>query len=181
MKSKNVLSFKRNGIAINVFICNDGKKIREIQLSLVSFLSERRPEKYNDFYENRKHNVSHDILDTVRKISLHLNGEVQNFNTKKIISILDFSKLSNFAIKILLNCQKIKFGKVLSYGELAEISGENKSAARAVGRVMSINPYPIIIPCHRVIAAQRKIGGFQGTKYNVELKKKLLQLEGIKI
>ncbi|MFX5793669.1 MGMT family protein, partial [Acinetobacter baumannii] len=61
-----------------------------------------------------------------------------------------------------------------SYGEVAKETG---SVARAVGRACGANPIPIIIPCHRVLAAGGRLGGFSGSG-GVESKVALLRLEG---
>jgi methylated-DNA-[protein]-cysteine S-methyltransferase len=70
---------------------------------------------------------------------------------------------------------KIPFGSSVSYQQLGEQAGYKK-AARAVGQAMSDNPLMIVVPCHRVIAANNKLGGFTG---GLELKKALLDHEGI--
>ncbi len=54
---------------------------------------------------------------------------------------------------------QIPFGEVITYGELAERSGHS-GAARAVGTAMNVNPLPVIIPCHRVLPADRTIGEY---------------------
>ncbi len=71
----------------------------------------------------------------------------------------------------------IPFGTTVTYGELAEMAG-NPRAARAVGTAMKHNPLPILIPCHRVIAANGKLGGFGG---GLDMKRWLLRHEGVKI
>lgn len=83
---------------------------------------------------------------------------------------------SNFQWDVSLAVKKIPRGKVISYKDLADIAGF-KNAARAVGNVLAKNPFPIIIPCHRVVNTDRRIGGFQAGR---NLKKKLLLAEGIK-
>lgn len=72
-------------------------------------------------------------------------------------------------------CQKIPYGEVVTYGELATLAGR-PGAARAVGSTMSKNQIPIIVPCHRVIAAGNKIGGFTNPA-GIRFKQKLLELE----
>lgn len=67
----------------------------------------------------------------------------------------------------------IPYGKTVSYGELARMVG--CKSAQAVGQAVGVNPIALIIPCHRVIAAHGKIGGYE---YGIEIKKKLLELEG---
>jgi len=71
---------------------------------------------------------------------------------------------------------KIPFGDVITYGELARRIGK-PDGAQAVGNANGHNPLPIIVPCHRVIAAKNNIGGFTG---GVEKKQLLLQLEKAK-
>lgn len=72
--------------------------------------------------------------------------------------------------------QKIPPGKTLSYGELARRLGKPK-AARVVGQALKANPLPLIIPCHRVIAARGKLGGYSA---GLAHKRWLLAHEGVK-
>jgi len=90
---------------------------------------------------------------------------------------LDLNYLPLFAQKVLKKCYKIRYGKILTYGELAAQTGSAK-AARAVGRIMATNPIPIVIPCHRVVGASGKLTGYGG---GLDMKKNLLELEGVKI
>ena len=71
--------------------------------------------------------------------------------------------------------REIPHGEVITYGELARRVGKPR-AARAVGAANGANPIPIIIPCHRVVAAGGRIGGFTG---GLALKRRLLALEGV--
>ena len=66
----------------------------------------------------------------------------------------------------------IPYGETISYGEIAKMV-ECRSA-QAVGQAVGANPIALIIPCHRVIAAHGKIGGYE---YGIEIKKRLLELE----
>lgn len=69
---------------------------------------------------------------------------------------------------------KIPYGTTLSYGEFA---AEMKSSARAIGGACGANPIPIVLPCHRVLATDGKMGGFSFAN-GPETKRQLLQLEG---
>ncbi len=69
---------------------------------------------------------------------------------------------------------KIPYGTTLSYGEFA---AEMKSSARAIGGACGANPIPIVLPCHRVLAADGKMGGFSFAN-GAETKRQLLRLEG---
>jgi O-6-methylguanine DNA methyltransferase len=72
--------------------------------------------------------------------------------------------------------RKISSGKTKSYGEVAQGIGRLK-AVRAVGGACGANPVPILVPCHRVLAANKKLGGFSG---GLDWKRKLLAREGVK-
>jgi O-6-methylguanine DNA methyltransferase len=72
--------------------------------------------------------------------------------------------------------RKISSGKTKSYGEIAQAIGKSK-AVRAVGGACGANPIPILVPCHRVLAANKKLGGFSG---GLDWKRSLLAREGIK-
>ena len=68
-------------------------------------------------------------------------------------------------------------GKVTTYSELAKAVGL-KNGQRAIGRIMNKNPFPVIIPCHRVILSNGKIGGYA---WGENVKTNMLSKEGIKI
>lgn len=70
----------------------------------------------------------------------------------------------------------LPYGQTISYGELASQVG-NPQAARAVGGAVGANPIPIIIPCHRVLRAENRLGGFSG---GLTIKRQLLKLENIR-
>ncbi|MEZ6048088.1 MAG: methylated-DNA--[protein]-cysteine S-methyltransferase [Planctomycetaceae bacterium] len=84
-------------------------------------------------------------------------------------------KLTPFQRKVLALARKLAYGKTVSYQELASRAG-HPGAARAVGSVMANNPLPILIPCHRVLGANKKLGGFSAPS-GTELKKELLNHE----
>jgi len=71
----------------------------------------------------------------------------------------------------------IPAGETMSYGEVAAAAG-SPGAARAVGQAMARNPYPLIIPCHRVLAAGGKTGGFTA-RGGVTTKLRMLEMEGV--
>ncbi|WKZ33514.1 MAG: methylated-DNA--[protein]-cysteine S-methyltransferase [Thermodesulfobacteriota bacterium] len=73
--------------------------------------------------------------------------------------------------------RRIPRGSVKTYGEVARSIGK-PGAARAVGGACGRNPVPIVIPCHRVVAADLMLGGFSG---GMEIKKALLEIEGLEI
>ena len=83
--------------------------------------------------------------------------------------------LTAFQQRVLESTCRIGYGSTVTYRQLAEQSGKPR-AARAVGNVMASNRVPIIIPCHRVVAAGGKWGGYSAPQ-GVSLKQRLLQME----
>lgn len=104
------------------------------------------------------------------QMTRYLNGESVTFDLP-----LDFDAVSAFDHRVLTELALVPRGSVLTYGQLAGRIG-NPRAARAVGGAMARNPFPIILPCHRVIAATGDPGGFGG---GLQLKRWLLELEGV--
>ncbi|MBN2642227.1 MAG: MGMT family protein, partial [Victivallales bacterium] len=88
----------------------------------------------------------------------------------------DWSMLTEFQ-QTVLRClrEHVPAGKVITYSALASLAGR-PGAARAVGGVMKANPFPVLIPCHRVVNADMSPGGFSG---GLDVKIKLLASEGI--
>jgi methylated-DNA-[protein]-cysteine S-methyltransferase len=83
----------------------------------------------------------------------------------------------NVQQKIFKKLLEVPKGQITTYGELAKAVGL-KNGQRAVGKIMNKNPYPVIIPCHRVVMSTGKIGGYA---YGEHVKIKMLNNEGIKI
>jgi len=88
---------------------------------------------------------------------------------------LIMGSLPPFTLKTLKTLQAVPFGVSVSYQALADRAGNSK-AARAVGNACGRNPFPLIIPCHRVLAADGRIGGFS---LDLEVKRRLLAFENI--
>lgn len=86
----------------------------------------------------------------------------------------DTRSLSGFARRVLRVCAGIRPGELMTYSELARNVG-SPGAARAVGQVMAKNPFPLLIPCHRVVGSNGKLGGFAG---GTKMKRELLVREG---
>ncbi|HEX9751378.1 MAG TPA: methylated-DNA--[protein]-cysteine S-methyltransferase [candidate division Zixibacteria bacterium] len=105
---------------------------------------------------------------TRRALREYFDGLRQSFDLK-----IDWSRLNGFDRKALQICARIPHGQTLSYGEIARRAG-SPGAARAVGQAMGKNPFPIVVPCHRVLRSDGTLGGFGG---GVNLKRALLELE----
>ena len=103
----------------------------------------------------------------IEQINEYLNGDRKQFDLPLNVMTSPFHK------KVLDTVSQITYGETASYGEIAKRVG-NPKAACAVGSANANNPIPLIIPCHRVLAANGKLGGYGG---GLELKQFLLDLE----
>lgn len=92
---------------------------------------------------------------------------------------LDWEGAPPFHLRVWRAVRRLKRGKVASYGEVAKALGEPKSA-RAVGQAMARNKFPPFVPCHRVLAASAKPGGFSAFS-GTRLKGRMLNLEGVEL
>jgi len=89
---------------------------------------------------------------------------------------LDMERIGDFEQRVYAIARSIPPGRTLTYGDIATELGD-KLAARDVGQAMGKNPFPIVVPCHRVVAANGKLGGFSANG-GVRTKLKLLAIEG---
>lgn len=121
--------------------------------------------------ENEKIKIDNDNISIINEIKTQLreyfNKERREFNLSLKIEGTQFQK------DVYKTLQKVGYGEVITYKNLAERSGHPK-AYRAVGTALKNNKIPIIIPCHRVIKTDNSIGNYNG---GVWRKEKLLQLE----
>ena len=116
--------------------------------------------------------------ETLYQIQLYLLGSLQNFSIP-----LDFSNWSPKMVKWFTTLSRVPYGKTISYKELAYEWG-NSRASRAAGDACKRNPIPIIIPCHRILNINGKIGRYSGgnrkvsnSKENINRKRWLIELE----
>jgi len=109
--------------------------------------------------------------ETKRQIADYLAGRREAFDLPLA------PDLPRFTRAVLEAVARIPYGEARSYGEVAKAVGSPK-AARAVGQAVGSNPLPLLIPCHRVLAAHGRIGGFGG---GLSWKRFLLDLEGIAV
>jgi methylated-DNA-[protein]-cysteine S-methyltransferase len=92
------------------------------------------------------------------------------------LETLALERCTPFQRRVLITEHRIPRGRVSSYGALAEAVGR-PGAARAVGRALARNPFPLFIPCHRAITSAGRLGGYQG---GTAMKRELLRYEGVR-
>lgn len=89
---------------------------------------------------------------------------------------LDLGNATPFRLAVWAAAQELAWGQSCSYGELARRMAWKPGSARAVGQALGANPVPIVVPCHRILAADGRLGGFG---CGLDWKRDLLGLEGI--
>ena len=144
-------SYLKSPIGILEIICKNNELI---SLKLVDKIESSSKE--TNFIKNIK-----------SQLTEYFSGKRKFFDIKINLSCTEFQKL------VLKELQKIPYGKTRSYSDIAKIIG-NKNAQRAVGSACNNNPIIIIIPCHRVISKNGKLGGFA---HGNDIKQQLLKLE----
>jgi methylated-DNA-[protein]-cysteine S-methyltransferase len=115
------------------------------------------------------------VRDAARAITAHLAGETGPGADLASIALQD-DDLSPFRQRVYREARRIPRGELASYAELAALAGSPR-AARAVGRAMATNPWPIVVPCHRVVSAEGELHGFSAPG-GTRTKAALLQIEG---
>ncbi len=118
---------------------------------------------------NTSSSVDSDISNLVNKIRDVVYGRAD------IIEILPHLNIPD-GLKgiLLLSIMAIPRGKVASYSQIANLL---RTSPRVVGRLLSMNPYPVLVPCHRVVRNSGEIGGY--TPQKTHIKRKLLEAEGV--
>lgn len=91
---------------------------------------------------------------------------------------VDLGAQDPFFARVYAHVRELGWGETTTYGTVAKALGEGPEAARAVGQAMANNPVPLIIPCHRVLAAGGKIGGFSAPGGSTS-KAQMLEMEGV--
>jgi methylated-DNA-[protein]-cysteine S-methyltransferase len=115
------------------------------------------------------------VAAVVEEAKRYFAGERIDFTAIK----LDLASVDPFRRAIYDALRKVSFGETVTYGQLARRAGANEpQAAQEVGIAMARNPVPLIIPCHRVLAAGGKLGGFSAPG-RTEAKQRMLALEGV--
>ncbi|HMI88131.1 MAG TPA: methylated-DNA--[protein]-cysteine S-methyltransferase [Polyangiaceae bacterium] len=115
------------------------------------------------------------VANAIAQIRLHLEGDRQDFRDVP----LDMSEVMGFYLRVYQAARRVAAGRTISYGELATRIGA-PGAARAVGQALGKNPFPIVVPCHRVLAAHGRAGGFSAYG-GLSTKRRILAAEGVEL
>ena len=113
-----------------------------------------------DLLKNIPFNVPFQYSEKASVFAMRVIAALKNIYDGKDIShsfSLEKEPLSNYARTVIETVSLIPPGYVASYGSVAKIAG---GSPRAVGRVMALNPFPLIVPCHRVVRSDFKLGGY---------------------
>src|SRR5580692_5980405 len=117
-----------------------------------------------------------DVLAVIEAAKRYFAGEEMDFSGVRV----DLAGQDAFFAQIYDALRRVGWGRTTTYGALAKEVGAGREAARDVGEAMATNPAPLIIPCHRVLAAGGKIGGFSAPGGS-RTKARMLELEGVRL
>lgn len=115
-----------------------------------------------------------EIVKVIAAVKHYFDGEEIDFSSV----IVDIGDQEPFFAEIYAAARQLGWGDTTTYGTIAKELGAGPEAARDVGQAMAKNPVPLIIPCHRVLAAGGKVGGFSAPGGSVA-KARMLELEGV--
>jgi methylated-DNA-[protein]-cysteine S-methyltransferase len=104
----------------------------------------------------------------------YFDGEKMDFSD----AVLDLGAQQPFFARVYETVRRLGWGQTTTYGAVAKELGAGPEAARDVGQAMASNPIPLIIPCHRVLAAGGKVGGFSAPGGSTS-KLRMLAIEGV--
>jgi methylated-DNA-[protein]-cysteine S-methyltransferase len=116
------------------------------------------------------------IGEAVAAVKRYFNGEKIDFSD----FALDLEEQGPFFKQIYAAARRVGWGQTTTYGTLAKELGAGPETARDVGQAMAKNPVALIIPCHRVLAAGGKVGGFSAPGGS-DTKIRMLELEGVRL
>ncbi len=152
-------------------VLSDNRLIKQTILPSAVGLNEFKASLESNGIESRLIGENDVTLPLINNIRRYFQGQlIENWEAQ-----WDINSLPVFTQKVLKHVTNIPYGMTKTYGEVAR-ELEKPRAARAVGRALSLNPLPLLIPCHRVLAQNGGLGGFTAPG-GVETKKALLALE----
>jgi len=170
MKSKIIKTTPFGPVAILWSIVDDHHQINRVLISKPGYST---IEQVNNINPKAKPSSCKEIDAVAAKISAYLQGEDVKFS----LDMVNLDTCPPFQKRVLVADYLIPRGCVSTYKFIAAHVG-HKQAARAVGNALATNPFPIIIPCHRIIRSDKHLGGFQG---GTIMKRTLLENEGVVI
>jgi len=168
MNKKIIKTTPFGAVCIIWYVSNKIPRIVRVLISKPGLSAEGQA---SELYPDSKTSSCAEIDAAAAAIKAHLEGEDVLFT----LDIVDFTLCSTFQQSVLRATYSIPRGSVSTYGLIAAHVGI-PYGARAVGNVMACNPFPFIVPCHRVIRSDRHIGSYGG---GIEMKWALLGREGI--
>ena len=115
------------------------------------------------------------VVELIASIKAYASGEDVDFSGVPV----DLEGVDDFRLAIYDAARKLAFGETTTYGELARRAG-HAGLARETGAALGANPVPLVIPCHRILAAGGKIGGFSAPGGSTT-KEKMLAMEGVRL
>jgi methylated-DNA-[protein]-cysteine S-methyltransferase len=140
-------------------------------LRSLTLVKEDEPEDFSGLYDQ-------DGGDRLAALKTFINDHFYGREPGKNDIPLDMEGLTPFRKRVYKELASVPYGKVVTYGELADLAG-SPGGARAVGNAMNSNPFLILVPCHRVLASRGngkcELGGFGA---GLDTKRFLLRLEG---
>lgn len=116
------------------------------------------------------------VATIIARVQRHLQGDLQDFSDVSYA----FTQVGEFAAEVYRALLAIKPGQTCSYGDLARALGHPPAASRAVGHALGANPWPLLVPCHRVVAGDGRMNGFSAPG-GIRTKLRLLALEGAQL
>jgi len=116
------------------------------------------------------------VFEAIEAVKRYYDGEAVDFTSLT----LDLGEQDAFFKQVYAAARQIGWGQTTTYGALARQLGVGPEAARDVGQAMAKNPVALIIPCHRVLAAGNRIGGFSAPGGSTA-KQRMLELEGVHV
>jgi len=145
---------------------SDGGRVRLVGISLSEGLA--RPPRCKSLGTAR-------VPRAIRRMAAVIQDGLGDIPGRITDGLVDWGMFAGFQGKVYEAVRRIPRGKVSSYGDIARHAG-SPQAARAVGHAMAVNPFPLLIPCHRVVRADGSLGGFAA---GLSIKERLLKLEGV--
>lgn len=116
------------------------------------------------------------VRGVIARVRRHFEGDLQDFSDLA----LDWKRVTQFQRAVYLQAQAIRPGFKTSYGDIARAIALGPESARAVGVALATNPWPLLVPCHRVVSANDRMTGFSAPG-GILTKTRLLALEGAEL